>query len=87
MIGVMPAELSFAEKPTITGERERCRRALVEPADAAGLAAIDDEALLLTGTQGKASRKSSGAGTPAGPGQHRSSGPVHHRPGQRPAGG
>ncbi len=55
MIGVMPAELSFAEKPTITGERVLLRP--VEPADAAGLAAIDDEALLLTGTQGKASRK------------------------------
>jgi len=55
MIGVMPAELSFAEKPTITGERVLLRP--VEPADAAGLAAIDDEALWLTGTQRKASRK------------------------------
>ena len=55
MIGVMPAELSFAEKPTITGERVLLRP--VDPADAAGLAAIDDEALWLTGTQRKASRK------------------------------
>ena len=55
MIGVMPAELSFAEKPTITGERVVLRP--VEPADAAGLAAIDDEALQLTGTQSKAGMK------------------------------
>lgn len=55
MIGDMPAELSFAEKPTITGEWVLLRP--VEPADAAGLAAIDDEALRLTGTQRKASRK------------------------------
>jgi RimJ/RimL family protein N-acetyltransferase len=51
----MPAELSFAEKPTITGERVLLRP--VDPADAAGLAAIDEEALLLTGTQRKASLK------------------------------
>jgi RimJ/RimL family protein N-acetyltransferase len=51
----MPAVLSFAEKPTITGERVLLRP--VDPADAAGLAAIDDEALRLTGTQSKASRK------------------------------
>jgi RimJ/RimL family protein N-acetyltransferase len=55
MIRVMPATLSFAEKPTITGKRVLLRP--VAPADAAGLAAIDDEALRLTGTQGKASRK------------------------------
>jgi RimJ/RimL family protein N-acetyltransferase len=55
MIGVMPAELSFAEKPTITGERVVLRP--VDPADAAGLAATDDEALRLTGTQRKASMK------------------------------
>ena len=55
MIGVMPAELSFAEKPTITGERVVLRP--VGPADAAGLAAIDEEALRLTGTQRKAGMK------------------------------
>ena len=55
MIGVMPAELSFAEKPTITGERVLLRP--VDPADAAGLAAVDNEALRLTGTQRKASLK------------------------------
>jgi len=55
MIEVMPAKLSFAGKPTITGERVLLRP--VEPADASGLAAIDDEALLLTGTQRKASMK------------------------------
>jgi RimJ/RimL family protein N-acetyltransferase len=55
MIGVMPAVLSFAEKPTITGERVLLRP--VDPADAAGLAALDDEALRLTGTQRKASLK------------------------------
>jgi RimJ/RimL family protein N-acetyltransferase len=53
IIGVMPAELSFAGKPTITGERVLLRP--VDPADAAGLAAIDDEALRLTGTQRTAS--------------------------------
>jgi hypothetical protein len=53
MIGVMPATLSFAGKPTITGERVLLRP--VDPADAAGLAAIDDEALRLTGTQRTAS--------------------------------
>ena len=51
----MPAELSFAGKPTITGERVLLRP--VDPADVAGLAAIDEEALRLTGTQHKASRK------------------------------
>lgn len=55
IIGSMPAELSFAEKPTITGERVLLRP--VDPADVAGLAAIDDEALWLTGTQRKAGRK------------------------------
>ncbi len=55
MIGDMRAELSFAEKPTITGERVLLRP--VDPADAAGLAAVDDEALRLTGTQRKASLK------------------------------
>ena len=55
MIGLMRAELSFAEKPTITGERVLLRP--VDPADAAGLAALDDEALRLTGTQRKASMK------------------------------
>jgi RimJ/RimL family protein N-acetyltransferase len=55
MIEVMPAELSFAEKPTITGERVVLRP--VESADAAGLAAVDDEALRLTGTQRKAGMK------------------------------
>jgi len=55
MIGVMPVKLSFAEKPTITGKRVLLRP--VDPADAAGLAAIDDEALRLTGTQRKASLK------------------------------
>lgn len=55
MIGVMPAVLSFAEKPTITGERVLLRP--VDPADAAGLAVIDDEALRLTGTQRKASMR------------------------------
>ena len=55
MIGVMPVKLSFAEKPTITGRRVLLRP--VDPADAAGLAAIDDEALRLTGTQRKASMK------------------------------
>jgi hypothetical protein len=47
MIGVMPAVPSFAEKPTITGERVLLRP--VGPADAAGLAALDNEALRLTG--------------------------------------
>src|SRR5690242_20599788 len=51
----MPAAPSFAEKPTITGERVLLRP--VDPADAAGLAAIDAEALRLTGTQSKASMK------------------------------
>jgi RimJ/RimL family protein N-acetyltransferase len=51
----MPAELSFAGKPTITGELVLLRP--VDPADVAGLAAIDEEALRLTGTQHKASRK------------------------------
>jgi RimJ/RimL family protein N-acetyltransferase len=55
MIGVMPAKLSFAEKPTITGERVLLRP--VDPADAAGLAALDDEALRLTGTQRRVSMK------------------------------
>jgi len=55
MIGVMRGELSFAEKPTITGEWVLLRP--VDPADAAGLAAVDDEALRLTGTQRKASLK------------------------------
>jgi RimJ/RimL family protein N-acetyltransferase len=51
----MAAELSFAEKPTITGERVLLRP--VARADAARLAALDDEALRLTGTQRKASLK------------------------------
>ncbi len=45
--------LSFAAKPTITGERVLLRP--VEVADAAGLAALDREALRLTGTQRTAS--------------------------------
>ena len=53
MIVAMPAVLSFAEKPTITGERVLLRP--VEVADAAGLAALDREALRLTGTQRTAS--------------------------------
>jgi RimJ/RimL family protein N-acetyltransferase len=55
MIEVMPAVPSFAEKPTISGERVVLRP--VEPADAAGLAAIDEQALRLTGTQLKAGMK------------------------------
>jgi hypothetical protein len=65
MIGVMPVKLSFAEKPTITGKRVLLRP--VDPADGAGLAAIDDEALQLTGTQRKANLKNCGTGTPPGP--------------------
>jgi hypothetical protein len=53
MIGITPAVLSFAEKPTITGERVLLRP--VDPADAAGLAVLDGEALRLTGTQRTAS--------------------------------
>ena len=55
MIGIIPIKLSFAEKPTITGKRVLLRP--VDPADAVGLAAIDDEALRLTGTQRKANLK------------------------------
>jgi hypothetical protein len=44
----MPSPISFAGKPTLTGERVLLRP--VQVADAAGLLAVDAETLRLTGS-------------------------------------